>query len=71
MLSGLEHLGNVDGSVLRMDEFDKLRALVAQARSGDATAFREMQEQARNVDRRRIEIAARIAVLVGAETCPQ
>jgi hypothetical protein len=44
---------------------------VAQARSGDATAFRDMQEQARNVDRRRVEIAARIAALVGADACPQ
>ena len=44
---------------------------VAQALSGDATAFREMQEQARNEDRRRVEIAARIAALVGPDACPQ
>ena len=44
---------------------------VAQARSCDVTAFRDMQEQARNVDRRRVEIATRIAALVGTDARPQ
>jgi hypothetical protein len=42
---------------------------VAQMRAGGAAggieSFREMQEQARKVDRRRVEIAARIAALQG------
>jgi hypothetical protein len=40
---------------------------VAQARSGDTGSFRELQEQARNADRRRVEIATRIAALIGPE----
>jgi hypothetical protein len=42
---------------------------VAQMRAGRAAggivSFREMQEQARKVDRRRVEIAVRIAELQG------
>jgi|KBSSwiStaDraftv2_1062776.scaffolds.fasta_scaffold14100_12 hypothetical protein len=33
--------------------------------AGDIVSFREMQEQARKVDRRRVEIAVRIAELQG------
>jgi hypothetical protein len=40
---------------------------VAQARSGDTGSFRELQEQAHNVDRRRVEIATWIAALIGPE----
>lgn len=41
--------------------------MVAQARSGEPGIFREMQEQARTVDQQRLEIAARIAALVGTQ----
>ena len=40
---------------------------VAQAHSGGTGSFRELQEQALNVDRRRVEIATRIAALIGPE----
>jgi hypothetical protein len=38
---------------------------VAQARCGDASAFRDMQAKVLNVDRRRVRIATRIAALMG------
>jgi hypothetical protein len=49
----------------------------AERAAGVLTSFREMQEQARDVDRRRVEIAVRIAQLEGrvvscrrSSTCP-
>jgi hypothetical protein len=40
--------------------------MLAERAGGSPVSFREMQEQAREVDRRRVEIAVRIAQLQGS-----
>ena len=37
---------------------------------GDTKSFREMQAQAREVDRRRVQLAVRIAEIEAASRCP-
>jgi hypothetical protein len=44
---------------------------IAQVNSGDPGAYLEMLTQKRTVDRKRIEIASRIATLVGPEKADQ
>lgn len=43
---------------------------IAQVNSGDPGAYCEMMDQKRSVDRKRVEIASKIAALVGP-TCQQ
>jgi hypothetical protein len=44
---------------------------IAQASSGDGARFREMQAEKLIVDRKRVEIASRIAALVGPKSQPE